>query len=177
MMSWIKQTELIIREEKPEDIPHVSNLINLSFKNSATGTLVNMLRERKDFIYPLSLVAEINETIIGYILLSPIKIQTADQEIKTLWLEPVCVHPKYQKKGIGSALIKHALEISKKMEYESVFVNGSPDYYPRFGFKQASEFGIEPSIAVSPEVFLALELKKNTLTHKGILIYPEEIFD
>lgn len=175
-MSWCKTMELIIREEKATDIRYVSELIKQSFKHKETAMLVSLLRKRKEFIRDLSLVAEINSIVAGFILLSPVKIRSENSLINTLWMEPVCVHPHFRKRGIGTTIIKRALVRGKMLGFESVFVTGSFDYYSRFGFKHAKCFGIDASLNVSLEAFLALELKENALWQRGKLIFPQEIF-
>jgi len=49
---------------------------------------------------------------------------------------------KDYKQGIGSALMRHSLKTAAKLGYGSVIFYGHASYYPRFGFKEAKEFGI-----------------------------------
>lgn len=167
--------ELNIREEHIRDQEKVSQLIKSSFRKDDPVILVNMLRKRTDFIKELSLVAEINEVIIGYVLLSPIYMQTDRALVKTLWLEPVCVHPEFQGRGIGTAIIKKALNIGQLFDFKSIFVTGMLEYYSRFGFKLAVEFGISSSLNIPSKALLAIELK-NEVLKQGKIIFPEEIF-
>jgi len=60
-----------------------------------------------------------------------------------LALAPVSVLPDYQNKGIGSKLILQGLKISKEIGFKSIIVLGYETYYPRFGFKSASKWGIK----------------------------------
>ena len=55
---------------------------------------------------------------------------------------PVAVLPAYQKQGAGSAAVIAALATARDRGEQSVVVLGHADYYPRFGFRQATEFGI-----------------------------------
>lgn len=177
-MSWYKYMDLVIRKERPTDTRDVQELIKLSFKNEDTLALVSMLRDRRDFVKELSMVATINGIVTGYILLSPVRLQTNEETfLKTLWLEPVCVHPQFQLKGIGSSLIKRALQRGKLMGYDSVFVTGDHKYYSKFGFREARKFGIYASLSLPSEAFLAIELKPGSLPEEGKLIFPEEIFE
>jgi putative acetyltransferase len=169
--------ELAIRRETPLDIQNVSELIKSAFKNEVTNDLVEVLRSRKNFIKELSLVAEVNGVISGYVLLSPIEIETGQSLVNTLWLEPVCVQPKFQNRGIGSALINYSLNKARSMGFESVFVTGEFKYYSRFGFCKAHQYGIHSSLYVPADAFLGMELIKNGLKHNGKLIYPLEIYE
>ncbi len=44
------------------------------------------------------------------------------------------------------------------MGFKSVIVLGHEKYYPRFGFRPASKWGIKAPFDVSDESFMALEL-------------------
>jgi putative acetyltransferase len=48
-------------------------------------------------------------------------------------LAPLAVHPDFQRRGIGSELIKTTLDMPP-ISAASVFVLGDPAYYERFGF-------------------------------------------
>jgi predicted GNAT family acetyltransferase len=53
---------------------------------------------------------------------------------RALALAPVSVAPERQKAGIGSALVRSAVERARQAGWEAVFVLGDPAYYGRFGF-------------------------------------------
>jgi predicted N-acetyltransferase YhbS len=157
-----------IRQEVRNDFKKVEKLTYLAFKNMefADGDeheLVAKLRHSIDFIPQLSLVAEENEKIVGHILYTSSRIIGSNSVWKSLTLAPVSVHPSYQKKGIGSMLIRKSLTISKELGHTNVNVLGHPDYYPRFGFAPASKFGITFPRQVPEEVFMMLELSENSL--------------
>jgi putative acetyltransferase len=123
-------------------------------------------------------VAEARGRIVGHILFSPIIIKSAAGKKKeTISLAPVSVRPEFQKRGIGSELIREGLKACQQLGYDSVVVLGHPEYYPKFGFKQAGIWGIKDLFgAPYPiETFLALELEKGTLEGAdGVVEYPEE---
>ncbi|MEH7254922.1 N-acetyltransferase, partial [Neobacillus niacini] len=69
-----------------------------------------------------------------------------------------------------------ALKKAKEIGFHSVIVLGHKDYYPRFGFKQASFWGIKSPFEVPDEVFMALELTDNALEHvQGVVQYSKAI--
>ena len=139
--------------------------------------MVEALRKTVDYNSKLSLVAETKDTIVGHILFYPIKIKNKKQWT-VLSLAPMAVLPQYQKKGIGSKLIKRGIRLAEEHGYEAVIVVGHPKYYPRFGFKPASNWRIQLPFDVPNEAFLALELKENALTNCiGIINYPKEYYD
>jgi predicted N-acetyltransferase YhbS len=89
----------------------------------------------------------------------------------------MAVNPLYQKKGVGGTLIKAGLKKAKELGFGSVVVLGHPEYYPRFGFRKASEWQIQEPFGVPDEVMMALELIEGGLgANGGMIDYPEEYF-
>ncbi len=171
---------IIYRQEQPKDYLKTEALIEQSFRNEKMSDqqehfLVQRIRSSNAFIPELSVVAvNQQDEIIGQILFSKIRIENKEQAIESLALAPVSVHPDYQKHGIGSMLVKKGLEKAKEAGYHSVIVLGHADYYPRFGFKPASLWGIEAPFDVPDEAFMALELEKNALKKvSGVVQYSE----
>jgi len=63
-------------------------------------------------------------------------------------------------------LVREGLKECKRLNHSIIIVIGHPNYYPRFGFKPASLFGITPPFEVPNEAFLIIELKPGAL--KGV---------
>lgn len=166
-----------IREENPQDYNAVFKLIEDAFQNEIHSDhkeqfLVEKLRNAPAFIPALSLVAEVNDEIAGYILLTQILINSATEQHVALALAPVAVLPKYQNQGIGSLLINEAHKRAKKLGYKAVVVLGYEHYYPRFGYKRANNYNISLSFEVPPENVMALELFPDSLKGvNGIVVY------
>jgi putative acetyltransferase len=116
----------------------------------------------------LSLVAINNETIIGHILFSAVKvdgIKTPEAYI----LCPLAVAKAFQGKGIGTSLINYGLGILKERGAEFILVLGDPDYYSRTGFHCCHELKA-PYELEHPEAWMALELTVGSLTkYKGLV--------
>ena len=55
---------------------------------------------------------------------------------------PISVLPSFQRKGIGSLLMRHSIEKAKKIGYKAIILFGDPKYYQRFGFVNAKTYGI-----------------------------------
>jgi len=62
------------------------------------------------------------------------------------------VVPKFQKQGIGGALIKEGLTRLSRIGVDLVFLVGHPGYYPRFGFAPALRLGFQPTYPIPSEV-------------------------
>lgn len=174
-----------IRQEQIEDYAITKNVVKnafegMEFSDQKEHELVARIRRAEEFIPELSLVAVHKKSteIVGHILLSKIKIVNQEQSVESLALAPVSVLPKYQKEGIGTCLIHEALKKAKVLGYKSVIVMGHPDYYPKFGFKKASLWGINPPFEVADEVFMALELEQDALDNvSGVVEYPSVFFE
>lgn len=136
------------------------------------------LRKSDAFIPELSLVAENKEKIIGYILLSKVEIISDNKKITTLGLAPIAVLPEYQRKGIGKALITEAHKRAVQSGYTSTVLLGYKDYYPRFGYRKASEFGLIFPFNAPEECCMAIELLPDSLkdTH-GTVKYSSALFE
>jgi putative acetyltransferase len=150
---------------------HEINVLGFGLENEAR--LVENLRKSPDFIPELSLVAVKDKRVVGHILFSRIAIQTKTGSFPAMSLAPMAVHPKFQKQGIGSKLIRQGLERCRNLGYKVVIVVGHPNYYPRFGFTSARAKGLEAPFPVSDEAFMVIELASGALKGiSGMVIYP-----
>lgn len=175
--------DIAIRQETKEDYRSTEAVVEKAFKDAENSDhneqiLVEKLRRSDAFIPELSLVAELNEEIIGHIMLTKLFIENEGDIYESLALAPVSVLPQYQNKGIGSKLINQSLKIAKRFGYKSVIVLGHEKYYPRFGFKCASIWGIKAPFDVPDEAFMALELEAGSLDGvTGSVVYSKEFFE
>ena len=134
--------------------------------------LVERLRVSGSYIPELSLVAEVDGEVVGHVLFTKISICDGDIKHQSLALAPVSVLPEYQGCGIGSTLIKAAHTKAIALGYGSVVILGHKDYYPRFGYKTASLFGITLPFDVPEEYVMAIELIPNALDGvRGVVEY------
>src|SRR5690606_35046043 len=136
-----------IRKEETKDYIEVFNLIKNAFENEVFTDhkeqfLVERLRKVESFVPELSLVAEIDEKIVGYVLLTKIKIINQDIQKTTLALATIAVLKEYQGKGIGGKLIEEAHKRAKDLGFDSVILLGHEKYYPKFGYTMTKNYGI-----------------------------------
>lgn len=168
--------EIRIRKENENDYKTIYDLVKLAFQNEPHSDgdeqdLVEKLRTGDSYIPELSLVAECNGEIVGHIMFTKAKIE----ENVVLVLAPLAIIPEYQRKGIGGKLIEEGHKIAKNMGYTAIFLTGHSEYYPKFGYERASEYGISLSIEVPDNCFLVHELKKDSLNNlKGVLKFAKE---
>jgi len=172
-----------IRQERENDYQITERVVQEAFRGAEYSDetehlLVVKLRNSEGFVPELSLVAEVDGEIIGHIMLTALTIKNGNRQYGSLTLAPVSVLPRYQNQGIGSALIKEGLKKAKELGFKSVVVLGHEKYYPRFGFKPASLWGIRAPFNAPREAFMALELEKGSLEGvSGIAVFPREFFE
>lgn len=134
-----------IREEQTGDRTQVRRINEEAFETQIEADLVDRLRESCGNL--LSLVAKVDKLPVGHILFSPVTIEAVEASppgtgLEGMGLGPMAVLPEYQGRGIGSQLVREGLGRLREAEVPFVIVLGHPEYYPRFGFQQASRYGI-----------------------------------
>jgi len=85
---------MIIRPEKPEDVPAIRIVNERAFGGAAEADLVDALRLNGKAT--ISLVAEDDGRVIGHILFSPVTIETSERELVGVGLAPMSVIPERQ---------------------------------------------------------------------------------
>tara|TARA_B100000953_G_C17854420_1_gene369427 strand:- start:61 stop:546 length:486 start_codon:yes stop_codon:yes gene_type:complete len=121
----------MIREAQESDLEEVFNLIHSAFGNRAESDLVKQLISDGDVL--INLVVESSGTIIGNVVVSKITMEP-DLGLFCGGVAPVSVVPDQQSSGVGSKLMTAAINESKKMGMDALFLLGDPNYYKRFGF-------------------------------------------
>ena len=146
---------MIVRQEKPEDINDIHVLNESAFGQPQEAGIIDKLRRNCEGCF--SLVAIEDEKIVGHIFFSPAVIEGENGMIAGMGLAPMAVLPEMQRKGIGTQLVKKGIEHLNKTECPFIIVLGHPEFYPRFGFKRASLYGIKSQWQGIPdEAFMIL---------------------
>lgn len=175
--------EIKIRQEQESDFSTIREVIALAFRDMEESDqsepyLVERLRATDAYIPELTLVAESNGEIIGHIMMSKVEILSESQRVPSLGLAPVSVLPKYQRMGVGSALIREAHKQAVALGYQSAVLIGHKDYYPRFGYKKAVDFGIEFPFDVPSEYAMVVELVPDGLKDvHGMIQYAQPFME
>jgi putative acetyltransferase len=161
------------RIEIPADGAAIRAIHLLAFKTTQEADLVDKLRNNA--AVSLSMVVEDAGAIIAHALFSPVVLGSGAAAIHGLGLGPVGVLPHLQKKGIGTQLIKNALEKVATDGWPFVVVLGALPYYTRFGFRPAREFGVHCKWAASADTFMLLPMAKDRVgKNAGFACYREE---
>ena len=157
-----------IRAERAGDESAVRRVNELAFGRAGEADLVDALREAAGA--QVSLVAADGGRIVGHILFSPVSIEPEDSSFAASGLAPMAVLPEWQRRGVGSALVRAGLDECRRAGRNAVVVLGHPGYYPRFGFVAASRFGLRCEYPVPDEAFMAAELAPGALAGRGGLV-------
>lgn len=172
--------EIIVRQEVPLDYKETEEVVQKAFEHAEFADhtehlLVARLRKGDAFIKELSLVATANGKIIGHILFTKLEIVDGNKVYPSLGLAPLSVLPEFQRTGGGKLLMEEGLKRCTDLGYTSVILLGHPSYYPRFGFRKASEFNISAPFPAPDEAFMAMELVPGSLSKvKGMVKHPKE---
>lgn len=158
-----------IREELPGDIAAIRNVNQRAFAQDQEANIVDALRSNGAAL--LSLVAIVDGRVVGHIMYSPACIG----ELSGAALGPMAVLPEYQRQGIGSHLVEAGNERLKDAGLPFIIVLGHPEFYPRFGFRPASNYGIRCEWDVPDNVFMMLVLNSvNMQSVSGLAKYRDE---
>jgi putative acetyltransferase len=182
---------MLIRREAPADVAVIRSVTAAAFARDdsdhrddrddrrqppgpdgppAEAPLVDWLRASPAWIPPLSLVAlAADGDVIGHVVCT--RGHVAD--VPVLALGPLSVRPDRQRSGVGSALMHAVLGAADALGEPLVVLLGWPDYYPRFGFRLASEYGITPAVPAWVPHFQVRTLTAFQPGTRGPFAYPE----
>jgi putative acetyltransferase len=158
---------VVIRPERPSDVAAIHELTKAAFLNAPhTGYTEQFIVDalRNAGVLTLSLVAETAGALLGHVAISPVTI--SDGSIGWYGLGPISVAPDFQRMGIGTLLMRTALQTLREQGAQGCVVLGDPSYYSRFGFMP------EPTLVltdVPPEYFQSLRF--GTSLPSGVVSY------
>ncbi len=162
MLSWNT------RPETTADVTDVRNVNLAAFPTPHEADLVDTLRDDPSWIPGLSMVAQApNGSVVAFALLTRCAI---DGE-SALTLGPCAVLPDHQRTGAGSAVVLAVLDAARAHGESLVVCLGHPEYYPRFGFRPASRWGIRAGFEVPDAAMMALPLNAAPVP-AGTIEYP-----
>lgn len=163
-----------IRPEVRGDAPRVYEVEAAAFGKTLQAEIVDALRATAE--PQLSLVATLDEYVVGHIFFSPATL-VSEPAIQAAQLSPLAVDPAHQRKGIGSALVREGLKRCREMGWTVVFLLGDPRYYSRFGFRLAAPQGFTYGDPVADAALQVFEVSTEAVRETSGLVRFHEAFE
>jgi len=114
----------------PSDFADITVLLDCAFSPSTfESSLMLGLRKAERELYEW--VVRRDEHVVAHVAFT--KAYRGESAIG-FHLAPVAVHPSFQRRGFGTALISQAMK-DLRLATAPIFVLGNPVYYARFGFR------------------------------------------
>lgn len=166
---------LLIRTEAPDEQGEVRRVHALAFGDGErVPNLVDALRAARAALPPLSFVAALGDRVVGHVMLSACRLDALPRLVNVYSLSPLGVLPEHQGHGIGTKLIEHALAAADQQGIPLVFLEGSPHYYGKRGFRAAEELGFRaPTLRYPPGAFQVARLSAYRDWMTGTFVYSE----
>jgi putative acetyltransferase len=184
-MSTPSSLDACLRPEHPADVEAVRHVNVMAFGTEAEADLVDSLRKADAVTLSVVTILGASRTgearlsaaeqsklftgemyggeVVGHVLFTPVSVATGKGEVPLLGLGPVAVLPANQRQGLGTMMISGSLEYLRTRGHRGVVVVGEPEFYRRFGFIQASRWGLVSELKVPNENFMALALTPSVL--------------
>ena len=166
--------EIRAERESDRDAVRAVHVAAFGDHGEVVANLVDDLRRLVAGGKGLSLVAEEGGKPVGHVMFTLSLLDAPQRLVGVQVLSPVGVMPESQRHGVGSALIRRGLDLSEQRAVPVVFVEGSPDYYARFGFERGADQGFrKPSLRIPDAAFMALRLPAYESWMSGTLVYAD----
>lgn len=172
---------MLIRPETPSDYKALYDFVKTAFETAAVkdGTeqdFVEKLRAGANYLPELALVLEDDGKIAGFIMFTRTFVVNDGEKFEGLLAAPLAIALEYRDRGLGTLLMRTGLEKAKELGYKAVFLAGDHNYYQRFGFVQAYQFGIYMDMEVPEELLANLpeDLLENIM---ALELEPEALAD
>ncbi len=163
-----------IRNEQAEDRRQVHDLHLAAFgeHGNVVVRLLDGLRQLITDHAGLSLVADDGGEVVGHVMFTRSLLDAPRRLVEVQVLSPLAVRPDRQGQGIGSALVGHGVRLLAEQLVPLVFLEGSPSYYSRLGFRPGAELGFrKPSLRIPDAAFQVQTLPAYGSWMTGTLVY------
>ena len=147
---------MIIRPEGQADVAAIRDVTIAAFKDHPHSDQTEHLiidRLRQAGALSISLVAVVDDDVVGHIAFSPV--EPSDGSKGWFGLGPVSVLPECQGRGIGGVLIRQGLDRLRDQAAAGCVVMGDPDFYRKFAFRNDPQLVLKDC---APQYFLAQPL-------------------
>ena len=163
-----------VRVQRPDELAAVMALGDRAFgPQEGIAALIADLQADPAFTGQ-SYVAVAGERIVGHTMLTRAWVDT-EQSLQTIaLLSPLAVHPDWQRRGIGRAVVEYAVARAAESGAPGVVLEGDPAYYSRLGFEAAEPWGLlRPSVRIPAPAFQWVRLPAHRPWMRGRVVYPD----
>ncbi len=159
---------IVIDTETAADIAGREALLDETMGPARFTKPSQRLRDGRQPADGLSLVARDDGCVVGTVRLWPVIAGGRP----ALLLGPLAVASRCQGEGIGSRLMRKALNRAAALGHGAVILIGDAAYYDRFGFAAGATAALRMPGSVDPRRFLALELTDGALAGAAGAVVP-----
>src|SRR4051812_10996514 len=114
------------RLELPHDHDAVDALVRSAFGDHGDTVAALVVDLRRDDPGFQALVAEESGEVVGHVMFTRSLLDAPRELLPVQVLSPLAVAPKWQRRGIGSELVRAGLELMDKRGEPLVFLEGDP---------------------------------------------------
>jgi predicted N-acetyltransferase YhbS len=156
-----------IRKERPPDFAARETLLDEAFGDLRWRKSSQRLRGGLSPADGLAFVATDNGRVVGTVRLWNIVCSSGQ---RALLLGPVAVAADCRNRGIGTAMVGHALNTARQRGHDAILLVGDAPYYSRFGFTAEKAAALRMPGPFERDRLLALELVPGALkAARGLL--------
>lgn len=144
----MNKNDFIIRLEQKSDYRNTENLVRKAFWNVyRPGCLehfvLHQMRNDNDFVPELDFVMEKDGELIGQNVFVKAHIDCGDGlKLPIMAMGPICIAPKYKRKGYGKILLDYSLQKAKEYGCKALCFEGNINFYGKSGFTYARDYGL-----------------------------------
>lgn len=164
-----------VREMRPDEWAEAQAVCIAAFDEDGIDKLLTTLRCSWGWEDSLAFVAIVGDEVAGLVIYTPSFVDAPDRVVPVLVLSPLGVRRDLHGHGIGSSLVRESLAVLARTRPEAaVFLEGSPGFYPRLGFRPASTMGFSaPSTRIPEAACMVVPLPSYEPSVRGALVYAD----
>lgn len=160
-VSNLKNTNLKIRDARPEEMDEVSQLLKEAYRQYEkfmppdrwAAYLENIMDVRSRLGAAELIVAEVNGRLAGAVTLYLEAASSSEEGWPQGWagIRLLAVHPAYRSQGIGRALMEECIRRSREKSISTIglhtteLMDVARKMYERMGFRRAPEYDFHPA--------------------------------
>jgi|SRR6185312_4944433 len=165
----MSELSITILAETADDAPAIDRLHERTFGPGRYARSAFRIREKMAHELDLSFTARIGTLLVGSVRLTRVCLG----DTPALLLGPLTVEPPFRARGIGTALIKRALDDAKAKGHKLVVLVGDAPIYAKSGFKPVPKGQVKMPGPVDPARLLIAELVAGAFAGASGTIRPD----